>query len=130
MKGIVTSRTHTTPIIRNGQGFSPCLVPKSSRSARPMQPLPRIPGYQLLDCLGGGPLTRVYAARETATDRPCAVKLIREEYADQSTAIKLLQREARAGLAVRHPHLVPLLDTHVTRPPYFLVMELLGGESL
>jgi serine/threonine protein kinase len=95
-----------------------------------MQPLPRIPGYELLDCLGGGPLTRVYAAREGASDRPCAIKLIREEYADQSTALKLLQREARAGLAVRHPHLVQFLDAHVTRPPYFLVMELLGGESL
>jgi serine/threonine protein kinase len=95
-----------------------------------MQPLPRIPGYELLDRLGGGPLTVVYAAREAATDRPCAVKMIREEWEDPSTALKLLQREARAGLAVRHPHLVGFLHTHVTRPPYFLVMELLGGESL
>jgi serine/threonine protein kinase len=95
-----------------------------------MQPLPRIPGYELLDRLGGGPLTCVYAAREGATDRPCAVKTIREEWDDPTTAVKLLQREARAGLAVRHPHLVRLLHTHVTRPPYFLVMELLGGESL
>jgi eukaryotic-like serine/threonine-protein kinase len=95
-----------------------------------MQPLPRIPGYELFECLGGGPLTCVYAAREAGSDRPCAVKLLRDEWEDQSTAVKLLQREARAGLAVRHPHLVRVLDTHVTRPPYFLVMELLGGESL
>ena len=26
--------------------------------------------------------------------------------------------------------MIKFLDTHVTRPPYFLVMELLGGESL
>jgi serine/threonine protein kinase len=95
-----------------------------------MQPLPRIPGYELFDCLGGGPLTCVYAAREGGSDRPCAVKLLRPEWEDQSTAVKLLQREARAGLAVRHRHLVRVLDTHVTRPPYFLAMELLGGESL
>ncbi len=95
-----------------------------------MQPLPRIPGYELFDCLGGGPLTCVYAARDAAADRPCAVKVLRAEWEDDTTAIKLLQREARAGLTVRHPHLVRLYDVHVTRPPYFLVMELLGGESL
>src|SRR5207248_1987924 len=95
-----------------------------------MQIAPKIAGYQLLDRLGGGPLTQVFSARDYATDTPCAVKLLRPEWQAQPTAIKLLQREARAGLVVRHPHLVRLLDTHVTRPPYFLVMEFLPGESL
>ncbi len=95
-----------------------------------MQPLPRIPGYELLQRLGGGPLTGVYAARDCATDTPCAVKVLRPDWADQPTAIKLLQREARAGLATHHPNLVRLLYAHVTREPYFLVMELLHGEAL
>jgi serine/threonine protein kinase len=95
-----------------------------------MQPLPTVPGYELYVRLGGGPLTEVYAARDLGTDSPCAVKLLRPQIHDEPTAIKLLQREARACLAVRHPHLVRLLYTHVTRPPYFLVMELLDGESL
>ncbi|HXG12278.1 MAG TPA: serine/threonine-protein kinase, partial [Gemmataceae bacterium] len=95
-----------------------------------MQRFPQIPGYELHQPLGGGPLTCVYAARNCTTDTPCAVKVLREDWEDQTTAIKLMQREARAGLAVRHPHLVRFLDAHVTRPPYFLVMELLAGESL
>src|SRR5260370_38275475 len=95
-----------------------------------MHELPKIPGYQLLDLLGGGPMTRVYAAREQGSDTACAVKVLRPDWNDPSTAIKLLQREARAGLTVRHPHLVRFLDAHVTRPPHFLVMELLPGESL
>lgn len=90
----------------------------------------RIPGYELLRPLGGGPLTCVYSARDEATDSPCAVKVLRDEWKRDPTAVKLLQREARAGLAVRHPHLVPLRLAHVTRSPYFLVMDLLGGESL
>src|SRR5206468_8672558 len=32
--------------------------------------------------------------------------------------------------AVQHPHLVRLRYVHVLTPPYFLVMELLPGESL
>ncbi|MBY0523832.1 MAG: serine/threonine protein kinase [Gemmataceae bacterium] len=95
-----------------------------------MQPLPKIPGYELVKSLGGGPLTCVYSGRDHATDTPCAVKVLRAEWEGDSTAIKLLQREARACLRVNHPHLVKLSDTHVTTPPYFLVMELLGGESL
>ena len=95
-----------------------------------MRGFPNIPGYELLRPLGGGPLTCVYSAHDDATGSPCAVKVLRAEWHQDPTAIKLLQREARAGLAVRHPHLVRLRHVHVTRPPYFLVMDLLPGESL
>jgi serine/threonine protein kinase len=95
-----------------------------------MRPTPIIPGYELLEYLGGGPMTAVYAARDATTDGPCAVKVVRDEWDDQATAVKLLHREARAGLSVRHPHLVRIVHAHVTRSPYFLVMEMLPGESL
>jgi serine/threonine protein kinase len=95
-----------------------------------MHGLPNIPGYELLRQLGGGPLTAVYAGIDLSADRPCAVKVLRDDWDDQPTAVKLLQREARAGLRVRDPHLVRVLDAHVTCHPYFLVMEFLAGESL
>jgi serine/threonine protein kinase len=95
-----------------------------------MQPIPRIPGYQLIRRLGGGPMTSVFAARELDGDADCAVKVLRDDWDDAETGIKLLQREARAGLGVRHPHLVRVSHAHVTAPPYFLVMDLLPGESL
>jgi serine/threonine protein kinase len=91
---------------------------------------PKIPGYELVDSLGGGPLTEVFSARDLTTDSVCAIKVLREDLEDQPAAIKLLQREARAGLAVSHPQLVRILYAHVMRSPYFLVMELLPGESL
>jgi serine/threonine protein kinase len=95
-----------------------------------MRRFPHIPGYELLQRLGGGPLTAVYAARDCATDEACAVKVLRDDWEDEPTGVKLLQREARAGLRVRDQRLVRLLHAHVTRPPYFIVMELLPGESL
>ncbi len=98
--------------------------------SKAMQSIPRIPGYQLIRRLGGGPLTSVFAARDVDTDADCAVKVLRADWEDAETGIKLLQREARAGLGVRHPHLVRVLHAHVTAPPYFLVMDLLPGESL
>jgi serine/threonine protein kinase len=95
-----------------------------------MQGIPSIPGYELLVPLGGGPLTSVFTALDNETDAPCAVKLLRPEWENQPTGVKLLRREARAGLAVRHSHLVRYTDAQVFVPPFFLVMELLGGESL
>ncbi len=95
-----------------------------------MKALPKIAGYELLANLGGGTLTSVYAARDLAQDMPCAIKMLRPDWKDEPTAVKLLQREARACLAVQHSFLVQLLNAHVTRPPYYLVLELLAGESL
>jgi eukaryotic-like serine/threonine-protein kinase len=94
-----------------------------------MQPTPRVPGFVLLSRLGGGPMTAVYEARDGG-GAPCAVKVLRPDWEDRPTAVKLLQREARAGLAVSHRHLVRITYAHVLQPPYFLVMRLLPGESL
>src|SRR5207253_521172 len=68
--------------------------------------------------------------RKIENDETCVLKVLRTDWEDQTTAIKLLQREARALLAVRHPHLVRLIHAHVTTPPYYLVLEHLEGESL
>lgn len=95
-----------------------------------MKALPRIPGYEMLTCLGGGVTTTVYSARECETDFPCAIKVLRPDWQDQPIAVKLLQREARAGLATQHPQLVRILEAHVLTPPHYLVMEYLPGESL
>jgi serine/threonine protein kinase len=95
-----------------------------------MQRLPRIPGYQLHQRLGGGLLTTVFSARDCETDALCAVKVLREDWEDPGTGIKLLQREARVGLQVHDPRLVHVREAHVLKSPYFIVMDLLGGESL
>src|SRR5262245_297445 len=95
-----------------------------------MKPIPRIPGYELFERLGGGPLTAVYAARDVATDARCAVKVLRDDWDHLTNPLKLLQLEARPRLSVGHSHLVRLTHAHVTASPYFLVMDLLPGESL
>jgi serine/threonine protein kinase len=148
--GIQRSRASTLPLTRLGSPRNPfsssfpafsadeksdrhgCGVPfPSSREfGLAMTALPKIPGYELLTCLGGGAITTVYSGRACDTDTPCAVKLLRPDWQDQPVAIKLLQREARACFGVQHANLVRLLDAHVMTAPYYLVMEFLTGESL
>jgi len=92
--------------------------------------MPRLPGYCLLQRLGGGPITTVYEARDDHNGQPCAVKILRDDLEDRDTAIKLFQREARAGLLLRHPNLVKITAASVLTEPYFLVMEWCPGETL
>jgi serine/threonine-protein kinase len=58
------------------------------------------------------------------------VKVLRDDLEDRGTAIKLLQREARAGLALRHANLVRITGASVLQEPFFLVMDWLPGEGL
>ena len=92
---------------------------------------PRLPGYVLDPRLGGGPTADVFAAADATGGRGWAVKVLRAEAADDPTNLQLFRREARAGLAVRHPHLVRVVRAALTgeHPPH-LVMERVPGRSL
>jgi eukaryotic-like serine/threonine-protein kinase len=92
---------------------------------------PRLPGYVLGPRLGGGPTADVFAAVDAAGGRAWAVKVLRADAATDPTNIQLFHREARAGLAVRHPHLVRVVRTVLSgdHPPH-LVMERVPGRSL
>ncbi len=61
---------------------------------------------------------------------PYAVKLLKPQWQEDTSAVKLLRREARVGRTVAHPHLAPILAAHVHEPPYYLVMPWLDGCTL
>jgi len=90
--------------------------------------------WQLDGLIGEGSFTCVYRARPVncPPDRPAdyAVKVLRKQWEDDSQAVDLIRREALIGCQVSHPHLAPVLDARVERPPYHLVMPYLPGATL
>jgi serine/threonine protein kinase len=73
----------------------------------------------------------VFAAADTTGGRGWAVKVLRDDAAGDSTNVQLFRREARAGLTVRHPNLVRIVQAAVRdRRPFHLVMERAAGRSL
>ena len=90
--------------------------------------------WELVEPAGEGSLTRVYRARPAGagSDRPAAyaVKVLRPEWEREPKAIELLRREAFVGRRVSHSHLVAVLAACVHRPPYFVVMPWLRGQTL
>jgi serine/threonine protein kinase len=91
---------------------------------------PSVPGYKSLRFLGGGTMFQVWEARPLDDVIPVALKLPRPKAADNPTALTLLRREARAGQAVLHPRVVRIVRAHLSQLPYFVVCELVPGESL
>lgn len=95
-----------------------------------MHALPDIPGFELFARLGGGPYSDVYSARALDANVLRAVKVVRIDGPDADAAVLLARREARALRAVKSPHVVRMRDAQVGEGPYYLVLDLLGGESL
>jgi eukaryotic-like serine/threonine-protein kinase len=92
---------------------------------------PRVPGFVLGARLGGGPTADVFAAAAEAGGRGWAIKVLRDDAANDPTNVQLFRREARAGLAVRHTNLVRVVHAILTgEQAYHLVMERVPGRSL
>ena len=89
----------------------------------------RIPGYELIRRLGGGPFTHAWSALTTG-GRTVVLKLPRQDAADPEVACALLRREACIGSEVFHAHLVCILHDHTHDVPFFLAMDHAPGESL
>jgi eukaryotic-like serine/threonine-protein kinase len=92
--------------------------------------------YRLCRWLAAGGMGQVWQAVDEVLGRPVAVKLLRDEYAQDPSFVRRLRAEARYGAAVTHPGVASVFDygevrtTDGTAPTPFLVMELVEGEPL
>src|SRR3954468_1207023 len=80
--------------------------------------------------LGGGGMSRVFVADETALGRKVVVKVLRPELAEALSAERF-KREVRLAAKLQHPHIVPLLAAGEIEPGVlFYTMPFVQGESL
>lgn len=86
--------------------------------------------YRILQALGRGGMAQVYRAYHAALDRYVAVKVLRTDLIEQADFLERFRREARAVSALRHPAIVQVFDFDVQDDLYYMVMELLEGDTL
>src|ERR1700687_330522 len=86
--------------------------------------------YRIERELGRGGMGVVYQAFDRVVERPVAIKTI--VYADVPSAELLdrLKREAKAVGQLEHPNIVSLYDAGETEGLFYLVMQLVHGETL
>jgi serine/threonine-protein kinase len=88
--------------------------------------------YRLQHVLGSGGVGVVYAATNTWTGRQVAVKVLRQEFADNKDVVRRFLREAQAPTRIAHPNVVDVLDLGEDRATgqLYIVQELLVGTDL
>ena len=85
--------------------------------------------YALRRQIGHGATSRVYLADDLETGTPVAVKILHPELAVSTTAARF-RREIRFLTELRHPNLLPILDSGDDGDLLFLVTPHVSGESL
>ena len=86
--------------------------------------------YQLISVVGGGGMAHVYKARDNVLGRIVAVKLLREQYTDDSQFVVRFRREAQAAANLAHPNIVNVYDVGQDGDLHYIVMEYIAGASL
>jgi serine/threonine protein kinase len=86
--------------------------------------------YRVTGKLGEGGMGVVYEAVDDRLGRAIAVKVIRQDTADNSVAHERLWREARIGSRVNHPHVCQIYEVGEADRQLFIAMERLEGEPL
>lgn len=98
-------------------------------------PLPK-PGdvidgkYRIDHRIGSGAMSVVYQATHRVTQKRFAVKWLLPELATKGDFAERFMREARVGGRFEHPNVVEVYDVGASTGGFYIVLELLSGESL
>jgi serine/threonine-protein kinase len=80
--------------------------------------------------LGEGGTSTIYEVRHVVTDKLFVIKWLSPELAQNELAVQRFIHEARVCGRFKHPNAVEIYDIARTEDSYYLLMELLEGESL
>src|SRR5262249_51809747 len=85
--------------------------------------------YTIVRELGGGGMSRVFLANDTALGRSVVIKVLHPELAASVNAERF-KREVQLSARLQHPHIVPVLTAGEGEGLPYYVMPYVKGESL
>src|SRR5256714_4899631 len=79
--------------------------------------------------LGGGGMSRIFLAENTALGRKIVVKMLPSDTAG-AVSVERFKREIRVVAHLQHPHIVPVLNAGQVGEVPFYTMPFVKGETL
>jgi serine/threonine protein kinase/WD40 repeat protein len=119
----------TASAFTHSQTGEPETAPQLSANSDSAEPIPFIPGFDIIRELGSGGMGVVYEARQTRLNRLVALKVLRGLRGSTQDVVRFLT-EAEAVAAVKHPHVVQVFEFGQEAGRPFMALELLTGGTL
>ena len=86
--------------------------------------------YEILENVGNGGMATVYKAKDKILNRKVAIKVLKDEFANDQEFIKRFQIEAQSAASLSHPNIVSIYDVANEGNIHYIVMELIEGQTL
>ncbi|MBQ9280206.1 MAG: Stk1 family PASTA domain-containing Ser/Thr kinase [Clostridia bacterium] len=86
--------------------------------------------YEIIENIGTGGMATVYKARDRILNRYIAVKVLKDEFSNDSEFIKRFQVEAQSAASLSHQNIVSVYDVGNDNGKHYIVMELIEGKTL
>lgn len=86
--------------------------------------------YEILEQIGSGGMSVVYKAKCHKLNRLVAIKVLKEEFCNDSSFVGKFKMEAQAAAGLSHPNIVNIYDVIDEGRLHYIVMELIEGITL
>ena len=86
--------------------------------------------YEILEVIGTGGMAVVYKARCHRLNRLVAIKILKDEFAQDEEFRRRFRAEGEAVAMLSHPNIVQVYDVSSSDSANYIVMELIDGISL
>lgn len=86
--------------------------------------------YEILEKIGTGGMSDVYKAKCHKLNRYVAVKVLKQEFSENTNFVSKFRVEAQAAASLTHPNIVNVYDVGEENGIYYIVMELVEGITL
>jgi beta-lactam-binding protein with PASTA domain len=86
--------------------------------------------YEIHDLIGVGGMAYVYRAYDREEDRWVAIKILKEEFSNNSDFLRRFRNESKAIAVLSHPNIVKVYDVSFGDRIQYIVMELIEGITL
>lgn len=86
--------------------------------------------YEILEKIGTGGMADVYKAKDIKLNRYVAVKVLKQEFAENKNFVSKFRVEAQAAAGLMHPNIVNVYDVGEEDGIHYIVMELVEGITL
>lgn len=86
--------------------------------------------YEIIEKVGSGGMADVYRAKDHRLNRFVAVKILKNEYSEDTKFVAKFRQEAQAIACLSHPNIVGVYDVGEENGMHFFVMEFVEGITL